>query len=192
MKWVQLLQLMLSFFQVGLFSVGGGYAAMPFIQAQVVDKHHWISMKEFTDLISIAEMTPGPIAVNSATFVGIHLGGIPAAVLATLSCIFPSLIIVSCLAYFYRRYRKLSAVQMVLQTLRPVIIALILSAGLSILRLVLRLSPGVRPEEIGWQGAALFLLAFFILRKKKKNPIAVMALCGLLNLLLFFIKRGIF
>ena len=72
-------QLFLSFFQIGLFSFGGGYAAMPLIQGQVVQGHGWLSMSEFTDLITISQMTPGPIAVNSATFVGIKIAGIPGA-----------------------------------------------------------------------------------------------------------------
>ena len=81
------LQLFISFLQVGLFSVGGGYAAMPLIQNQVVELHPWLTLQEFTDLITIAEMTPGPIAVNSATFVGIRIAGIPGAIIATLGCI---------------------------------------------------------------------------------------------------------
>ena len=73
------LQLFLSFLQIGLFSFGGGYAAMPLIQDQVVTRYGWLSMAEFTDLITISQMTPGPIAVNSATFVGIRIAGIPGA-----------------------------------------------------------------------------------------------------------------
>ena len=69
-------QLFISFFQVGLLSVGGGYAAMPLIQSQVVVQHSWLTLSEFTDLITIAEMAPGPIGINSATFVGIRIGGI--------------------------------------------------------------------------------------------------------------------
>ena len=76
------LQLFWSFLQIGLFSIGGGYAAIPLIQAQVVQNHAWLNMSEFTDLITIAEMTPGPIAVNSATFVGIRIAGIPGALVA--------------------------------------------------------------------------------------------------------------
>ena len=72
------LQLFLSFLQVGMFSFGGGYAAMPLIQEQIVTQHGWLTMSEFTDLITISQMTPGPIAVNSATFVGIKIAGIPA------------------------------------------------------------------------------------------------------------------
>ena len=88
------IQLFLSFLQVGALSFGGGYAAMPLIQEQVVNLHSWLSMSEFTNLITIAEMTPGPIAVNSATFVGMQIAGILGAVIATLGCILPSCIIV--------------------------------------------------------------------------------------------------
>ena len=89
-----LLKLFFSFIQIGLFSIGGGYAAMPLIQAQVVEANGWLTMNEFIDLITIAEMTPGPIAVNSATFVGIRIAGLPGAVVATFGCILPSLFIV--------------------------------------------------------------------------------------------------
>ena len=95
------LKLFLSFLKVGMFSIGGGYAAMPLIQSEVVTGYGWLTMSEFTDLITIAEMTPGPIAVNSATFVGIRIAGIPGAAAATFGCIFPSCIIVSLLAFVY-------------------------------------------------------------------------------------------
>ena len=71
------LELFWSFFQIGLFSIGGGYAAMPLIQNQVVDIHPWLTMTQFADIMTIAEMTPGPIAINSATFVGIQVAGLP-------------------------------------------------------------------------------------------------------------------
>lgn len=100
-----LLHLLWSFFQIGLFSIGGGYAAMPLIQSQVVDQYGWLTMQEFTDLITIAEMTPGPIAVNSATFVGIRIAGFPGALIATLGCILPSLIVVTILAHVYYKYK---------------------------------------------------------------------------------------
>ena len=127
------IQLFLSFLQIGLFSIGGGYAAMPLIQAQVVENHSWLTMSEFTDLITIAEMTPGPIAVNSATFVGIRIAGFLGALIATFGCILPSLFIVSLLAFIYYRYKTLSLLQSVLASLRPAVVALIASAGISIL-----------------------------------------------------------
>lgn len=76
-------ELLWSFFQIGLFSIGGGYAAMPLIQHQVVDLHPWLTMTQFADIMTIAEMTPGPIAINSATFVGIQVAGLPGALVAT-------------------------------------------------------------------------------------------------------------
>lgn len=172
------LQLFLSFLQVGMFSIGGGYAAMPLIQSQVVELHSWLSMSEFTDLITIAEMTPGPIAVNSATFVGIRIAGIPGAMVATFGCILPSCFIVSLLAYIYYRYKGVSAIQSVLSSLRPAVVALIAAAGCSILQLVLFGEEEAALGHVDWIGAGIFLTAFLILRKLKWNPILVMVMCG--------------
>ena len=122
------LQLFISFLQVGMFSFGGGYAAMPLIQGQVVTLHQWLSMAEFTDLITISQMTPGPIAVNSATFVGIKIAGIPGAIVATLGCILPSCMIVTLLAKLYLKYRNMALLQGVLGSLRPAVVAMIASA----------------------------------------------------------------
>jgi chromate transporter len=91
-----------------MFSFGGGYAAMPLIQQQVVTVHHWLTMSQFTDLVTISAMTPGPIAINSATFVGIRIAGFWGAVVATFGCILPSCIIVSVLAFVYRKYKNAS------------------------------------------------------------------------------------
>ena len=174
------LDLFLSFFQIGLFSFGGGMAAMPLIQAQVVDRHGWLTMAEFTDLITISEMTPGPIAVNSSTFVGTRIGGTLGAFVATFGCILPSCLIVSLLAWLYFRYQNLSYIQGTLKGLRPAIVALIASAGLSILTLALQGANG-----INWLGALLFLAAFLVLRKWKPDPIYVMLGCGVLGGILY-------
>ena len=176
------LQLFLSFIQVGLFSIGGGYAAMPLIQNQVVEAHSWLTMNEFTDLITIAEMTPGPIAINSATFVGIRIAGIPGALTATFGCILPSCIIVSLLAYIYRRYRKLSALQSVLSCLRPAVAALIAAAGCSIFQLAVFGGSTIRAENTNILSLILFGGALLLIRKKKKSPILVMVLCGIVYL----------
>ena len=119
------LQLFLSFLQIGAFSFGGGYAAMPLIQNQVVQLHPWLSQSEFTDLITISQMTPGPIAVNSATFVGTRIAGMPGALAATAGCVLPSCILVTLLAKIYLKYRNLSLLQGVLKSLRPAVIAMI-------------------------------------------------------------------
>lgn len=172
------LQLFLSFLQVGLFSIGGGYAAMPLIQSEVVYGHGWLTMSEFTDLITIAEMTPGPIAVNSATFVGIRIAGVPGAIIATFGCILPSCFIVSLLAFIYYKYKNVSTLQSVLASLRPAVVALIAAAGFSILKNVAFNGGAVQIDNLNWIGLVLFAAAFFVLRKFKWNPVLVMSLCG--------------
>ena len=162
------IQLFLSFFQISLFSFGGGYAALPLIQGQVVNVHHWLSMTEFTDLITIAEMTPGPVSINSSTFVGTRLAGPLGAVLCTLGCIIPSFIICLTLAHFYYKYRSFSGVQTVLSALRPAVVAMIGSAGMSILMLALFNTSfynislaALRPIELILFAGSLFLLRRF-------------------------------
>lgn len=183
------LQLFWSFFQIGLFSIGGGYAAMPLIQEQVVDLHSWLTMTQFADIITIAEMTPGPIAINSATFVGIQVCGLPGALIATLGCILPSCIIVMALAYAYYRFRGLSIVQGILAGLRPAVIAMIASAGISLLILGVygQRSLPADLSSIDVVAAAIFLAGFFALRKWKLNPLWVMAGSGAVGVLLYSI-----
>lgn len=177
------LQLFWSFLQVGMFSIGGGYAAMPLIQSQVVTQYGWLTMNEFTDLITIAEMTPGPIAVNSATFVGIRIAGFPGALIATFGCILPSCFIVSLLGFLYYRYKKMSALQSILGSLRPAVVALIGAAGLSILQLVAFGEKEMAFSNIQWLECGIFLAAFLVLRIRKKNPILVMLCCGAAELI---------
>lgn len=181
------LDLFLSFFQIGLFSFGGGMAAIPLISEQVVAKHGWLTFAEFTDLVTIAEMTPGPIAVNSSTFVGTRIGGILGALVATAGCILPSCIIVSVLAWLYFRYENLSWIQGVLGGLRPAIVALISSAGLSILSLALLGEPWNWSLDVTFNaiGFGLFAAALLVLRKWKINPIYVMLCCGICGGILY-------
>lgn len=177
------LKLFWSFFQIGMFSIGGGMAAMPLIQNQVVNLHHWLTLTEFTDLITIAEMTPGPIAINSATFVGIRIAGFPGAIIATIGCVFPSCVIVSLLAWIYFKYKDLNVIEGVLSGLRPAVVALIASAGLSIFTLAVWGENGfsVNPESINYISLLLFVTAVFILRKWKPNPVFVMLGSGVIG-----------
>lgn len=112
------LELFWAFFQIGLFSFGGGYAALPLIEKQVIDTYGWMTATEFTDLITISQMTPGPIAVNSASFIGARMAGIPGALVATLGNILPSCVLVMLLAWLYRKYRNLSVINGALRGLR--------------------------------------------------------------------------
>lgn len=179
------LDLFLAFLQIGMFSFGGGYAAMPLIQHQVVDVYHWLNMKEFADLVTISQMTPGPIATNAATFVGMNMAGVTGAVVATLGCILPSCILVTFIAYLYLKYRKLAALQGVLSSLRPAVIALIASAGISILFSAFWNGQNrICLPDTDWSMVVLFGLCIVLLRKFKMNPVAVMFLAGILKVLL--------
>lgn len=175
-----LIKLFFAFIQVGLFSVGGGYAAIPLIQDQIVNNHQLMTMSEFTDLITIAEMTPGPISINSSTFVGTRLAGPFGAVLCTIGCIIPSFVICLTLAHFYYKYRSFAGVQTVLTSMRPAVVALIGSAGASILMLALfngdftaASFSNLRFIELG-----IFALAFFLLRKFKNKVGAIQIILG--------------
>ena len=179
------LQLFLSFLQVGLFSIGGGYAAMPLIKDQVVDAHQWISLQEYVDLITIAEMTPGPMAINSATFVGIRIAGIGGAIIASLAVILPSCIILSFLYYIYCKYQQGTAMQSVLASLRPAVVALIASAALMILQSVVFQGKAIATINVDWLGVSLFVVALVVLRKWKLSPILIMVLCGVITLGLY-------
>lgn len=183
------LELLWSFFQIGLFSIGGGYAAMPLIQHQVVDLHSWLTMTQFADIMTIAEMTPGPIAINSATFVGIQVAGIHGAVIATIGCVMPSCVIVMTLAYVYYRFRGLAMVQGILAGLRPAVVAMIASAGISLIILSFY-GQRTLPAELGginYISVLIFAVGLLVLRKWKANPICVMAGSGVAGVLLYSI-----
>ena len=180
-------QLFASFFQVGLFSIGGGYAAMPLIQKQVVELHGWLTLTEFTDLITISQMTPGPIAINSATFVGIRIAGIPGALIATLGAILPGCAIVALLVWIYFRYKNLTVIQDVLGGLRPAVVALIASSGLSILLTAVWGEGGFRPglSAVNPIALGLFAAALLVLRRWKPSPIFVMLGAGVIGGILY-------
>lgn len=183
------LRLFWAFFQIGLFSFGGGYAAVPLIQSQIVEANHWMEMSQFADLITIAEMTPGPIVVNCATFVGQQMAGTPGAIVCTFGCIMPSLMIVLALSWLYMRFRNLSTVQGVLTGLRPAIVAMIASAGLSLLLLAIfnaSLSEVVLSDFRVVEGV-IFVVCLVLLRKFKVNPIAIIFGSGIVGTIVYLV-----
>lgn len=178
------LQLYWSFFQIGLFSFGGGMAAIPLIQAEVVEAQGWLTMTEFIDLVTIAEMLPGPIAVTSATFVGMQITNIWGAIVAVLGCITPSCVIVTLLAWVYHKYKELYAMQGFLSGLRLAIVALIASAGMTILVLSVFGEDGLHCDvmDIDYIAVVLMTVGVVLLRKCKKiKPIQVMLGSGVLG-----------
>ena len=130
-------ELFWSFVQVGAFCVGGGYASMPLIQEQVIERHGWLTLQQFIDIFTISQMTPGPIGINAATFVGTKVAGIPGAIAATAGFVFPSIIIVLILAKLFFKYGDIGPIRGILNGLRPAVVALICSAGVGFVLLAL-------------------------------------------------------
>ena len=179
-----LIKLFISFFKIGLFSFGGGYAALALIQQEVVVKNSWLAVGEFNDLITISQMTPGPIALNSATFVGQRVAGFPGSLAATMGCILPSAIIVGALSYFYKKYKDLDLMTDVLKFLRPAIVVMILIAGLDILKTALFDVNAVAIANLDFKMLGIFIGAFIIMQKKDYDPIKVMVASGAIYLVL--------
>ena len=172
------LELFLTFFKIGLFTIGGGYAMLPLIQADVQAKG-WMTAEELVNFIAVSESTPGPFAVNVSTYVGAELAGLPGAFCATLGVVLPSFLIILLVARFYAAFRSSAIVSGAMGGLRPAVIALIASAGVTILLGALQTSAG----GADWLSAGIFAVGLLILLLRPKiDPILVMVGAGLVGL----------
>ncbi len=179
-----------TFFQIGLLSIGGGYAIIPLIQEQVVHTHAWLSQRMFTDIITISQMTPGPLAVNTSTFVGLQIGGPAGAVAATLGCVAAGVILSMLLYSLIRKYSQSAIVLKILNGLKASSVGLIASAAATILLLTFFGTDSleaVRLQSLNWTAVGIFLVCLVIVRKWHLNPIALMGGCGLVGLFFFFL-----
>lgn len=128
------LTLLTTFLKIGVFTFGGGYAMIPLIQREVVEQHHWLTQDDLLDIIAIAESTPGPIAINAATFVGVRVAGMGGACAATLGVVLPSFLIILGLSFVLKEFQAIPAVQYAFRGIRAGVLALILKALLSMYR----------------------------------------------------------
>lgn len=186
------LKLFWTFFQIGLFGFGGGYAMISMIQGEVVGRHHWMTNGEFTDIVAISQSTPGPIGINSATYVGytslINAGYAPVwgalgSLIATFAVVLPSLILMLAISRFFMKYKNHPAVEHTFMGIRPAVIGLLAAASLLLMNAENFSTPGQNP----WQffiSVGLFLFAFIGQQVYKMNPILLLVLCGLSGLLL--------
>ncbi|MEE0690945.1 MAG: chromate transporter [Bacteroidaceae bacterium] len=186
------LKLFWTFFQIGLFGFGGGYAMISMIQSEVVGRHHWMTNGEFTDIVAISQSTPGPIGINSATYVGYTsltnagyapVWGALGSLIATFAVVLPSLILMLAISRFFMKYKNHPAVEQTFMGLRPTVIGLLAAASLLLMNAENFSTPGQNP----WQffiSVGLFLFAFIGQQVYKMNPILLLVLCGLSGLLL--------
>lgn len=188
------LKIFWTFFKIGLFGFGGGYAMISMIQAEVVSNHGWMTNGEFTDIVAISQSTPGPIGINSATYVGYtsvvnagysSLWGALGSLIATFAVVLPSLILMLAISRFFMKYKNHPAVEHTFMGLRPAVVGLLAAAALLLMNAENFSAPGENP----WQffiSVGLFLFAFIGQMVYKMNPVLLLVLCGISGLLLLF------
>lgn len=171
------LKLFFTFFKIGLFSFGGGYAMLPLIQTEVVDVNNWIGVSEFTDIVAISQVTPGPIAVNSATYIGYTVtNNVLGSACATLGVVFPSVIIMLLICNFFFKFKNNKYVENAFVGLRPVVVGLVLSAMLLLIN---------KETFIDYKSIIFFVLAFFATYKYKVHPILLTLTAGVLGYFIY-------
>ena len=189
---LQFILLFWSFFQIGLFGFGGGYAMVSMIQGEVVTHYHWMTMGQFTDILAISQMTPGPIGINTATYVGytsiVNAGhawywGVLGSFIATLSIVLPSFILMLLITRFLIAHKNHPIVVNIFSWLRPAVVGLIMAATLCLMTKENFSSPSICPWQF-WISVGLFLFAFISVTVYRMNPIRVICLCGLVGLIL--------
>ncbi len=188
------LSLFLTFFQIGLFGFGGGYGMLSLIQTEVVHNHHWLSTSEFTDIVAISQMTPGPIGINSATYCGytaVHNAGysesmaVLGSVTATTALVLPSLILMILIASLFVKYMNTSPVQSVFKGLRPAVVGLLGAAALLLMTPENFSSLSVNPWQFGIS-CFLFVATFVGTYFLKINPIRMILYSALAGLVLMY------
>lgn len=170
-------QIFKTFFKIGLFNFGGGYPMISFIQNEVVFKHSWLGTAEFTDIVAVSQMTPGPVGINMATYTGYAASGSAwGAALATLAVCLPSFIIMILLTRYFLRHRNNPSVRAVFKALRLAIIGLIAAAALVLVN---------KETFVDWKSFVLFALSFFLVWRFKLHPVRLILLAGAAGWLLY-------
>lgn len=181
------LQLFYTFFKIGLFGFGGGYAMLSMIQGEVVTRYGWLTAQEFTDIVAISQMTPGPIGINSATYVGYTTIAdcyILGSIIATFAVVLPSFLLMLTISKFFLKYQKHPSVEAVFSGLRPAVVGLLASAALVLMNSENFSSP---KEDIYSFviSCLIFLVTFIGTKKYKLNPIGMIVACGIAGLILY-------
>ena len=177
-------RLFLTFLKIGAFTFGGGYAMIALLESEIIDKHGWLSREEFLDMVAIAESTPGPVAINSATYIGYRLCGVWGAAAATLAVCLPSFAIIYLISLFFDRFLSLVWVERAFRGIRVCVIYLICSAGLRMLK-ALEQTVLSRLLLI----AVLLVMTAFSLLSVRFSSVFYILICGTLSLFLFLLSR---
>jgi chromate transporter len=172
---MNLLKLFISFLKIGAFSFGGGYAMLPLIKKEIIEVHGWMTTKEFIDILAVVEMTPGPIAINSATFLGHEVAGILGSIVATIAVVLPSIVIILFIAHFLSRFKSSPYVDWAFKGIRPVVLGLIISASVTV----------SKDAFIDFKGFALGTVLFYLISFKKLHPILAIIIAGVTGAIIY-------
>ena len=188
------LQLLWEFFKTGLFAVGGGMATVPFL-SEIAERTGWFTQEKLADMIAVGESTPGPIGVNTATYVGYTVAGVPGGIVATLGLVLPSFLIILIIAAFLKAFRTNKYVERVFYGIRPASVAMIAAALVALLRICLVhtgafAASGRVGDLLDWRGLALFaavwVLSAFVKPTKKLHPIVFIGASALVGIVFRF------
>lgn len=172
---LKIFKIFITFLKIGAFSFGGGLAMLTFIQKEIVHKHHWLTDKQFVDVVALAQMTPGPIAINSATFCGYKIGGVYGALAGSIGVTLVSFILITFLAKNILKYKDKPALKAIFIGLRPAVLALMISAALIIGKTAL----------IDIKGVGIFIIIFGLIHKVKIHPITGIIISAIMGVLLY-------
>lgn len=170
-----LIKLFISFFKIGAFSFGGGYAMLPLMKKEVIGIHSWVTSPEFIDIVAISEMTPGPVAINTATFLGYRVAGVIGSIIATLAVVLPSFIIMSLIIHFISKFKNSPYSNWFFTGIRPIVLGLIGSASITV----------AMDAFIDIKSIVLAILIFFLVSFKDLNPIFAIILAGITGAVLY-------
>lgn len=178
------------FFRIGLFSVGGGLATLPFLQ-EIVKNYGWITSEELFNMIAISESTPGPIGVNAATFVGFNTAGVLGGIIATLGLVAPSIIIIVIIAHYFAKFSEKHIVKSSFYGIRPAVAGLIGAAGFEVAKIALfsidkfNITNNIM-DLFDFKGILLFGFIFYLVRKFNKHPIAYILVAAIIGIVFKF------
>lgn len=165
------------YLKIGVFGFGGGYAMLSLIQFEVVDKHQWLTSQQFTDIVAISQMTPGPIGINSATYIGYTVtGNVWGSVIATIAVCLPSFLMVLFISYFFAKFRNNKYVKAAMSGLLPMSVALIAAAALLLMN---------KENFIDYKSILIFTAAFFLTWKFHIHPILMICIAGVAGVLFY-------
>lgn len=170
-----LLKLFISFFKIGAFSFGGGYAMLPLIEEEIIQVHGWLTTSEFIDILAVSEMTPGPIAINAATFLGYKVSGVAGSIVSTIAVVLPAFIVMSLIFHFVFKFKSSPYMDWVFKGIRPVVLGLIAAAAVTVGK-----NAFTDIKSVLIAGILFYLVSF-----KKLNAILSIVLAGIMGVILY-------